>query len=68
MESQLKQTAQVKFYNQEKGYGFLKMDDATEVFCHATNIDGKIGLGERVEFDIEKTPRGLKAINVKTIK
>ena len=60
----------VKWFSIDKGYGFIEPDDGSrDVFVHRNNIDGlgwNEGLrdGEEVEFDVERTPKGLSAQNV----
>ncbi|MFU8806346.1 MAG: cold-shock protein [Bradymonadaceae bacterium] len=58
----------VKWFNNEKGYGFLSRADGDDVFCHFSSIqiEGFKSLKEaqRVEFEIEEGPKGLQAINV----
>ena len=60
----------VKFFDSEKGFGFIKPDDGSkDVFVHRNNIenlDYNQGLedDEAVEFEVEETPKGLSAINV----
>jgi len=58
----------VKWFNEKKGYGFIAMDDGTDVFVHfsAIKTDGFKTLkeGDKVEFDIVKGEKGLKAENV----
>lgn len=63
----VKQTGKVKFYNTQKGYGFIIVPDGSEVFVHATNISEPIGMDTKVEFDVKQTPKGAKAVNVKVI-
>lgn len=58
----------VKFFNEEKGYGFVKCEDGgKDCFLHHTDIkmEGfrKVSEGQRVEFDIAETERGRKAQN-----
>jgi CspA family cold shock protein len=59
----------VKWFNNKKRYGFICTAEGTEVFVHYTEIgERKIKLlkkGELVEFDVEDTPRGPKAVHVK---
>ncbi|HMN12078.1 MAG TPA: cold-shock protein [Bellilinea sp.] len=61
----------VKWFNGTKGYGFLARDNGPDVFVHFSAIqsDGYRTLeeGQKVEFDIEKGPKGLQAANVKVM-
>jgi len=56
----------VKFFNEPKGFGFIKGDDGTEYYVHQTGIAGGVTLNENdaVTFDVEEGPRGPKAVNV----
>jgi cold shock protein len=58
----------VKWFNNEKGYGFLAQENGADVFVHHTAIQGEgyhtLTEGQRVEFSIEKGPKGLQAANV----
>ncbi len=58
----------VKWFNSEKGYGFLTRDNGPDVFVHFTAIqaDGYRTLteGQQVEFSVETGPKGLQAANV----
>lgn len=58
----------VKWFNSEKGYGFLAQDNGPDVFVHysAIQTDGYRTLteGQKVEFSVEKGPKGLQAANV----
>jgi len=58
----------VKWFNGTKGFGFLSQENGPDVFVHYTAI-GREGYrnleeGQRVEFSIEKGPKGLQAVNV----
>jgi CspA family cold shock protein len=61
-------TGTVKWFNNSKGYGFLSQDNGPDVFVHYSAIqsDGYRSLeeGQRVEFSIEKGPKGLQAASV----
>lgn len=58
----------VKWFNKEKGYGFIEREDGTDVFVHFSAIqqDGFKTLqeGEAVEFEVVDGPKGLQAANV----
>ena len=64
----------VKWFSSEKGYGFITPQDGSEeVFVHRSNVSGlewEEGLreGEMVEYDTEKTPKGVSAVNVQRAK
>ncbi len=61
-------TGTVKFYNRVKRFGFIAQDEGEDVFVHESGIvSGPISDNDPVEFDIEKGPKGLKAVNVKKI-
>ena len=61
----------VKSFNTEKGFGFILIDDGMEVFVHHTAIleEGEKVLhpGERVEFEIEHSPKGSVAKSVQRV-
>ena len=61
-------TGTVKWFNSSKGYGFLAQENGADVFVHFSAIQGEgyksLEEGQRVEFAIEKGPKGLQAANV----
>lgn len=63
----------VKFFDTQKGFGFIKPDDGgKDVFVHRNNVenlDYNQGLeeNESVEFEVEETPKGLSAVNVRSL-
>jgi CspA family cold shock protein len=61
-------TGKVKFFNQQKGFGFI-VDDETgqEVFVHVTGVTDRINDNDLVSYEIVEDRRGKKAINVKLI-
>lgn len=59
-------TGKVKFFNQQKGFGFIVDDEtAKEVFVHVTGLIDKIKDDDMVVFEVVEDRRGPKAINVK---
>ncbi|HHZ12883.1 MAG: cold-shock protein [Caldicoprobacterales bacterium] len=58
----------VKWFNAEKGFGFIVSEEGEDVFVHfsAIQVDGYKTLeeGQNVEFEIEQSPRGPQAVNV----
>lgn len=64
-------TGTVKFFNNEKGYGFISREDGEDVFVHYSNIQGSgyrsLEEGQRVEFDIGPGRKGDEAQNVRVI-
>ena len=61
-------SGQVKWFNNEKGYGFIDYATGEDIFVHYSAIkhDGykTLSEGQNVEFDLIETPKGLQAINV----
>lgn len=61
----------VKFYNANKGYGFIKRSTGEDVFVHQTAIMGggykSLSEGEQVEFEIKQGNKGPEATNVRRI-
>ena len=57
----------VKFFNEQKGFGFISAEDGKDVFVHQSSLEEGATLNENdsVTFDVEKGDRGLKAVNVK---
>ncbi len=61
----------VKFFSNEKGYGFVSRPDGEDVFVHYSNIEGNgfrtLEAGQQVEFEIAQGRKGDEARNVKVI-
>ena len=59
----------IKWFNEQKGFGFITQDDGTDVFIHKSDVPQGTMLreGDRVEFELGKATKGMKAVNVKRI-
>lgn len=64
-------TGTVKFFNAEKGYGFISREQGDDVFVHYSNIQGSgyksLDEGQAVEFDVAPGRKGEEAQNVRVI-
>ncbi len=64
-------TGTVKFFNAEKGYGFIAREDGDDVFVHFSNIQGtgyrSLDEGQAVEFDVGPGRKGDEAQNVRAL-
>ena len=58
----------VKWFNNDKGYGFISRESGAAVFVHFSAIQGEgfksLDEGQKVSFDVEEGDRGLQAVNV----
>lgn len=58
----------VKFFNNAKGFGFIKPSDSSEdIFVHASGLIDEIRENDRVKFEVERGKKGLNAVNVELI-
>ena len=62
-------TGTVKWFNAEKGFGFISQSDGADVFVHHSAIQKQgyrsLDEGEAVEFEVQQGPKGLQATNVR---
>lgn len=67
------QQGKIKFFDSQKGFGFIDPDEGNkDIFVHRNNVedlgyDQGFEDGEPVEFETEETPKGLSAINVRSL-
>jgi cold shock protein len=61
----------VKWFNADKGYGFISPESGEDVFVHFSAIQAggyrSLEEGQKVEFDVEQGQRGLQAANVRPV-
>ncbi len=58
----------VKFFNTAKGFGFITPDEGgKDIFAHQSGLVDEITEGDKVSYDVEESPKGLNAVNVKVI-
>ena len=58
----------VKFFNNAKGFGFIKPTDSSDdVFVHESGLIDEIREDDKVKFDVEQGKKGLNAVNVEVI-
>ena len=64
----MRSKGKVKWFNDQKGFGFIEQTDGKDLFVHYTAIQGDgfktLSEGQEVEFDIVEGPKGLQAANV----
>lgn len=65
-------TGTVKWFNTEKGFGFIEVEGEKDVFVHSKAVQGNLGgsdlgEGDKVQFDVEQGVKGPQAANVQKI-
>jgi CspA family cold shock protein len=64
-------TGTVKWFNAQKGYGFISREDGPDVFVHHSAIQGEgyksLDENQKVEFDVTDGPKGPQAANVRPV-
>ena len=57
----------VKFFNESKGFGFIKPETGEDIFVHVSGLIDEVRENDRVSFEVQDGRKGLNAINVKVI-
>lgn len=65
----MKETGTVKFFNEAKGFGFIKNEEGKDFFVHISVLSpgSSLNEGERVEFETREGKKGMEAFNVKAL-
>ena len=62
------QTGTVKFFNDTKGFGFIKPDGSGEdIFVHSSGLIDEIRENDKVQYEVERGKKGMNAVNVKVV-
>jgi CspA family cold shock protein len=66
-----RETGTIKWFSEDRGFGFIGREIGRDVFVHQSEIDGPgfrtLYVGDRVEFNVEQGPKGLRATQVKVL-
>ena len=61
----------VKWFNDKKGFGFIKKEDGSDIFVHYTGVISEgfktLAEGDQVEFEVESSEKGPRAVDVKIV-
>ena len=58
-------TGTVKFFNEQKGFGFIKEEGGQDIFVHVSGLKDQIKENDHVVFEVQEGKKGLNAVNVK---
>jgi CspA family cold shock protein len=54
----------VKFFNEAKGFGFIKAENGEDIFVHVSGLKDEIRENDNVSFEVERGKKGINAVNV----
>lgn len=57
----------VKWYSEEKGYGFIEQEDGRDLFVHYSQVRGKLNRGDKVQYELGEGKKGPCATKVKLL-
>ena len=61
------QKGTVKFFDETKGFGFIKAETGEEIFVHASGLNTEITDNDEVTFELERGKKGFNAVNVSLV-
>lgn len=62
------QKGTIKFFNDSKGFGFIKPEDSSEdIFVHVSGLIDQVKENDQVKYDVERGKKGLNAVNVQLL-
>ncbi|HMR47457.1 MAG TPA: cold-shock protein [Bacteroidia bacterium] len=61
------QNGTVKFFNETKGFGFIKAENGEDIFVHVSGIKENIRENDNVVFEVQQGKKGLNAVNVRLL-
>ncbi|HOZ82031.1 MAG TPA: cold shock domain-containing protein [Bacteroidia bacterium] len=59
------QNGTVKFFNETKGFGFIKAENGEEIFVHSSGLKEQIRENDNVVYEVQQGKKGLNAVNVR---
>ncbi|GGE69890.1 putative cold-shock DNA-binding protein [Pedobacter psychrotolerans] len=57
----------VKFFNTEKGFGFIKEENGSEIFVHVSGLIDKVSENDNVKYEVQEGKKGLNAVKVRLV-
>ena len=62
-----KERGRVKWFKEQKGFGFIEIDDGKDIFVHKSQVEEELKPGDVVEFQTKDSRKGLIAVQVKKV-